>query len=259
MEGGTFSVIIPAYNAAATIVASVESCLNQNLPPLEIIVVNDGSTDNTEAILRQRFGEAIYIVSLPKNSGPAAARNAGLAVASGTFIAFQDADDVWHCEKLFRISHVLQQHPAIKFLFHPYTLQEVDFWVSDAQLRPLPYPLWKLLLSNPIGTPCVVMRNAKGIRFNERLHFMEDYELFLREAAKHGVYRIAAPFTKVGRPILSAGGQSSNRWRMRMGEIRAWWSFMKSKPLYLVVLPFLILFALGKHIIKSFFPPRSNY
>ncbi len=58
MEANTFSVIVPAYNAAVTIVASIESCLAQTRPPLEIIVVNDGSTDDTEERLRSHFGNA---------------------------------------------------------------------------------------------------------------------------------------------------------------------------------------------------------
>jgi glycosyltransferase involved in cell wall biosynthesis len=259
MEEATYSVVIPAYNATNTIVASVASCLNQTLPPHEIIVVNDASTDNTLALLHQNFGDAIQVISLSENSGPSAARNAGLALASGKYIAFQDADDIWHREKLACIDRVLQKHPNIRFLFHPYTLSSVTFDVDETLLQPKGFSIWKVLLSNPIGTPCVIMRRDSGIRFNEQLHYMEDYELFLREAAKHGVYRIDAPFTRLGRPILSSGGQSSNRWRMRVGEMRAWWSFVKHNPAYLIALPFLILFSLAKHLVKSFFPPRANY
>jgi glycosyltransferase involved in cell wall biosynthesis len=259
MEGNTYSVIIPAYNAVATIGRSIDSCLAQTLAPLEIIVVNDGSTDDTEAHLRSRFGDMVQVLSLVENAGPAAARNAGLAVAKGSHIAFHDADDVWHPEKLAHIDAVLRRQPDIRFLFHPYTLRSLDFRVTADMLDPEKYPTWKLLLSNPIGTPCVVMKRHAGIRFNERLRYMEDYELFLHEAAVYGVYRIGAPFTQLGRPILSAGGQSSNRWRMRVGEIRTWWVFSRRRPAYLVVLPFLVLFALLKHIVKAFFPPRKNY
>jgi glycosyltransferase involved in cell wall biosynthesis len=259
MKAATYSVIIPAYNAAATIAAAVESCLKQSLPPTEIIVVNDGSTDQTETVLRAQFGDRIQLISLPQNSGPSVARNAGLAIATGDYIAFQDADDAWHPQKLACINTVLRQHPHIRFLFHPYTLGNLDFEVTDTQLEPVPYPIWKLLLSNPIGTPCVIMRRDGGIRFNERLHYMEDYELFLLEAAKYGVYQIDVPLTQIGRPILSAGGQSSSRWRMRVGEMRAWWSLARQHPGYLIFLPFLFLFALVKHLVKAFFPPRSDY
>src|ERR1043166_3162435 len=119
MEAITFSVIIPAYNASATIVASIESCLNQTLPPYEVIVVDDASTDDTVAVVRNRFGDRVKLIILAHNSGPAAARNAGLAVAIGPHIAFQDADDIWHVRKLESIAGVLGSHTNIRFLFHP--------------------------------------------------------------------------------------------------------------------------------------------
>lgn len=259
MEANTYSVVVPAYNAAKTIVAAIECCLKQTRPPEEIIVVNDGSTDDTVAILQSHFANRVNLIFLPQNSGPAAARNAGIAAASSQYIIFQDADDTWHPEKLECIDAILSKYPRILFLFHPYTLRSIDFQVTKEMVLPRKYPMWKLLLSNPIGTPCVVMYRDQQLRFNERLRFMEDYELFLREAATHGVYQISAPFTQLGRPILSEGGQSSRRWKMRVGEMRAWWFFAKQKPLYLPVLPVLVLFALSKHIVKSFFPPRTNY
>jgi glycosyltransferase involved in cell wall biosynthesis len=254
-----FSIVIPAYNAASTIVASVESCLSQSYPTHEVIVVDDGSTDGTAGLLEARFGLTIQLISLPENGGPAAARNAGIRAATGTHIAFQDADDVWHRSKLAHIADILHDHPHIRFLFHPYTLSDGDFSADPQMLRPASYPFWKLLLSNPIGTPCVV--TARGITepFNEQLRYMEDYELFLRLAYRQGLYRISAPFTRLGRPILSSGGQSSRRWSMRRGEIRAWWSFAKSHPLFFPLLVPLVLLALAKHAVKSFFPPRTNY
>jgi glycosyltransferase involved in cell wall biosynthesis len=254
-----FSVIIPAYNAAATIVAAVESCLSQTYPTHEVIVVYAGRTDGTRSFLYARFWLTIELFVLAQYSGPSAARNAGLRAATGTHIAFQDADDVWHREKLARVADVLHHHPHIRFLFHPYTLAPVDFPVGPGMMRPARYPFWKLLLSNPIGTPCVITARRATFRFNERLRYMEDYELFLRIAWQYGAYRINAPFTQLGRPILSQGGHSSSRWKMRVGEIRAWWSFTKRQPVFFPVLAPLILFALTKHAVKSFFPPRTNY
>lgn len=254
-----FSVVIPAYNASATIVDSIQSVLEQTYPAYEIIVVNDGSSDDTEAILEKHFGISIKTITLQTNSGPSVARNTGLEAATGTHIAFQDADDTWHKEKLFYVAAILEKYREVHFLFHPYTLSEVDFPVTKALLELKEYPMWKLLGSNPIGTPCVVISREKVLRFNENLHHMEDYELFLREAALHKVFRIPAPFTKVGRPILSRGGQSSRRWKMRMGEIRAWWYFAKFRPAFAPAMLPLMGFALIKHVAKAFFPPRTNY
>jgi teichuronic acid biosynthesis glycosyltransferase TuaG len=257
-SGIRFSVIIPAWNAERTIVTAVESCLNQSRQPHEIIVIDDGSTDGTKALLEARYGAHIKLVQ-QKNSGPSAARNAGVAIATGTHIAFQDADDFWHPEKLGILAEVLTQQPEIAFLFHPYTLAEVSGAIPQQDRIPAKFPLWKLLLSNPIGTPCVVIRRDGIEPFDERLHYMEDYELFLRLAGKHGVYRINAALTKVGRPILSKGGQSSRRWKMRLGEMRAWRTFARQHPAYWPLIPALSGFALLKHWVKALLPVRTNY
>jgi teichuronic acid biosynthesis glycosyltransferase TuaG len=254
-----YSIIIPAYNASATLRESVESCLSQTYPPYEVIVIDDGSTDNTVALLNMYFGDKVKVLSLPQNAGPAAARNKGLSAASGTHIVFQDADDKWHAEKLQHVSEVLKGNPHIRFLFHPYTLSVVDFPVEQARVKPQVYPFWKLLLSNPIGTPCVVIAKDAVQPFKESLRYMEDYELFLRIAEKHGVWRIPQPFTQIGRPILSKGGQSSSRWKMRIGEMQAWWAFATAKPLYFLALPFLVLLSLVKHSVKALLPVRKNY
>lgn len=258
MKGIQFSVVIPAFNAAASVRASVESCLQQSLPPLEVIVVDDASTDETTATIQAYFGEAVKLISLPQNSGPSAARNAGIAAAQGSFIAFQDADDVWHPEKLACMEKVLRAHPEIEFLFHSFTLGNWPAELSEKLLQPRRLPLWRLLLGNVIAMPCAVLRRAADLRFDAGMHHMEDYELFLRMAAKHGAWRIDAPLARLGRPVLSAGGQSSNRWKMRMGEMRAWRSFARRKPAYFFLLPFLVLFGLAKHAAKGMAGARGH-
>jgi glycosyltransferase involved in cell wall biosynthesis len=92
------SAIIPTYNRANFIARAVQSAQQQTYRNLEIIVVDDGSTDNTDEIL-QTFGQEIYVVR-QANRGPSAARNVGLAHARGSLVAFLDSDDVWLPEKI---------------------------------------------------------------------------------------------------------------------------------------------------------------
>lgn len=253
-----FSVVIPAYNAAATIERALNSCLQQSRLPDEIIIVNDGSKDATEGILLGQYaGKIRYIIQ--ENGGPAKARNTGIAAATGTHLLFLDADDEWHLDKLRVLEEILQAHPDALFIYHPYTLAPVDFDASKRDLSITPYPFLKLLLSNPICPSCVLLRRHPGIQFNERMHHMEDYDLWLREAYEYPVYLLNQPFTKVGRPMLSAGGQSGNRWKMRLGEFTSYWRLTKLHPLFGAALPFLIGFGLIKHLAKSFRPPRTNY
>lgn len=94
------SVIIPTYNRASTVGRSIASALGQSYRPIEVIVVDDGSTDNTREILGG-YGEEIIVV-VRKNGGPSAARNSGVEMAKGEIIAFLDSDDTWGPEKIER-------------------------------------------------------------------------------------------------------------------------------------------------------------
>ena len=94
----TVSVVMPAYNYARYIRESIDSVLAQTHAPLEVIVVDDGSTDDTPAVLAS-YGDRIRVIR-QQNAGVAAARNAGLAVARGEYMAFIDSDDIWLPRKL---------------------------------------------------------------------------------------------------------------------------------------------------------------
>jgi glycosyltransferase involved in cell wall biosynthesis len=107
------SVVIPAHNAAAVIERALTSTRAQTHPPLEIIVVDDGSSDETASIV-ERFGAPARVIH-QANSGPSAARNRGVAEARGRWIAFLDADDEWLPHKLERQLELLAAHPALRW------------------------------------------------------------------------------------------------------------------------------------------------
>lgn len=94
------SVVIPTYNRASTILKSVESVLNQTYKNLELIIVDDCSTDDTQAIINNLKDNRVVFYKLPQNSGACTARNKGIEIATGQFIAFNDSDDFWHEDKL---------------------------------------------------------------------------------------------------------------------------------------------------------------
>ena len=105
------SVVIPTYNRAGMIVECLESVFSQKYTDYEVIVVDDGSTDNTEDILKSYLDRITYIRH--ENKGNAAARNSGLAVARGELIAFLDSDDLWLADKLRRDVDYLDRHPDV--------------------------------------------------------------------------------------------------------------------------------------------------
>lgn len=94
------SVVIPTYNREKTIKRSVESVLNQSYEDIEVIVVDDCSTDNTKSVIDSIKDKRLKYFRLAKNSGACAARNEGIKKSNGEYISFQDSDDVWHKNKL---------------------------------------------------------------------------------------------------------------------------------------------------------------
>ncbi len=103
------SVIIPAYNSEKDIADAVRSALGQTYQPIEVIVVDDGSTDLTAEKVKD-FGERVALIRKP-NGGPASARNAGLKAAQGEFVAFLDADDIWLPRKLEKQAAIMRRDP----------------------------------------------------------------------------------------------------------------------------------------------------
>ena len=112
----SISVIIPVYNARKYLGQAIESVLAQSLKPLEIIVVDDGSTDNSVAVA-QEFEPDITLLKLAENNGAGAARNLGINKASGRYLAFLDADDFWVRNKLEIQLDYLKKNMAMDMVF----------------------------------------------------------------------------------------------------------------------------------------------
>jgi glycosyltransferase involved in cell wall biosynthesis len=111
-EPALISVVIPAFNAEPFLAEAIESVLAQDYGPIEVLVVDDGSTDRTADVASS------YPVACLRqaNGGPAAARNAGVAAARGSFVSFLDADDLWRSSKLSTEVEHLQAHPELGYV-----------------------------------------------------------------------------------------------------------------------------------------------
>ena len=120
------SVVIPARNRARAIGRCLASVLNQTLQPMEIIVVDDGSTDDTVRVVKDIGSPLVRMVSLPVSTGAQAARNAGIRAAVGDWIAFQDSDDEWLPDKLAKQVMALEQSGN-----DPATVVHTDCWIEN--------------------------------------------------------------------------------------------------------------------------------
>src|SRR5690606_20987586 len=121
---GMVSVVIPAYNVGPHIAEAIESVLAQDYPQVEIVVVDDGSKDDTAEVVATRYPQVSLIRK--ENGGAATARNAGIRAARGEFVAFLDADDIWLPGKLTAQIDYLRAHPDVAM-----NCTGFSQWVSD--------------------------------------------------------------------------------------------------------------------------------
>jgi len=142
------SVIIPIYNGAHFVREALESVLSQNYAPIEIIVVDDGSTDASSTIIQQ-FGSRIQCC-FQKNSGTAVARNKGVILSHGEYLAFLDQDDVWHHSKLAAQIHAFASDINLDAVFG-YTQQFQDMEMSIPRDQPVPLSLKTIPGISPSG------------------------------------------------------------------------------------------------------------
>lgn len=183
----TVSVIIPTYNRAGVIRRSIDSVLAQTFDDMEIIVIDDGSTDNMGEIVQSIPDERIRYIPCETNRGTSAARNEGLKVAQGKYIAFLDSDDEWLPEKIEKQVALMESLPAEWGVCHTGARIIKDGSIKTTFI-PKPVRNKKLLLRFVFGkfhffTPSLMIRSAcfdHVGHFDERLWRWEDRELLLR-------------------------------------------------------------------------------
>ncbi len=188
------AVVIPAWNAAATIGGALESVFAQTRPPREVIVVDDGSTDDTAAIAAAAGATVLRVA----NGGAARARNIGIAAAASPWIAFLDADDTWGPEKLERQAALFDRY-SMSYTDARIDLEGASVTVSSVAPCPSGLILESLLLNNVITTSSVVARrdvilDAGG--FPEAQRAVHDWPLWLRIAAWHPIGFVDAPLVQ---------------------------------------------------------------
>jgi len=178
------SVIIPVYNGAETIAATIESVLAQTFRDFEVIVVDDGSTDATASIL-ERFGSSVTIIK-QLNAGFCAARNAGIAKSKSDHVALLDADDLWVPSKLEKSMAVLERSPQVVLVYTDVINQDRagrDLGTSPIDATTAHAPTFEEMLNRlwPIMPSTVVMRRGAYEncgRFAEG--FSEDLDFWIR-------------------------------------------------------------------------------
>ncbi|MCG8683681.1 MAG: glycosyltransferase, partial [Desulfobacterales bacterium] len=210
-KNNTVSIVIPTYNRAWAIQEAIDSVLSQDYPDYELIIVDDGSTDNTRQVL-SAYADKITLIR-QSNRGVSAARNRGIAAASGSLIAFLDSDDRWMPTKLSRQVDFFNRHPEALIC------QTEEIWIRKGR-RVNPKNRHKKP-SGDIFEPslrlCLVSPSAVMMRrrlfdlvgdFDPNMPACEDYDLWLRVGCRYPVYLIDTPL------IIKHGGHSDQLSRM---------------------------------------------
>ena len=197
------SVVIPSYNRKEFLKRSIDSAINQTKKPFEIIVVDDGTTDGTETMIKSDYDFVKFIKQ--KNKGVSAARNIGIKVSIGEWICFLDSDDEWKRDKLEKQINAMKSNPDYKF-FH-----SNEIWIKNGlrinqkkKHKKYGGDIFDKCLDMCRISPSSVMINKTVFdevgNFNENLVVCEDYELWLRICDKYRVFFIDEPL------IIKYGG-----------------------------------------------------
>jgi glycosyltransferase involved in cell wall biosynthesis len=193
------SVVMPTYNCGRWLVRAVDSVLAQTARPAEILVVDDGSTDDTAARLEPYRGHVRYFRQ--PNRGVAAARNAGVAAANEPWVAFLDADDVWHPRKLELQTRVLGQRRDLAILgacWFAWPVESFPDVGGDPAGRVADVSWRRLVVKNVLATSAVVVSRIALDRagpFDTSLQGPEDWDLWLRVTE-------AAPAANLDLPLV---------------------------------------------------------
>ena len=211
------SVIIPSWNRADRLAAALASVRAQTLAPHEVIVVDDGSTDNTRALLASEFPEVRYIYQ--QNHGVSHARNTGIRAASGNWIALLDSDDRWKPDKLQRQQQALHANPAYKLCHSD------EIWIRNGKrVNPMKkhakhggrifrYCLPLCVISPSAALIQRALLTEVGL-FDESLPACEDYDLWLRICARYPVLYVDQPL------LIKTGGHADQLSRRYWGMDR---------------------------------------
>ncbi|MDX2187613.1 MAG: glycosyltransferase [Opitutaceae bacterium] len=197
MSSPLVSVVIPAFNRASSITSTIESILAQTFTDFELIVVDDGSTDETAAKV-QAFGDAVVLIR-QQNKGITGARNTGLRHARGKWIALQDSDDLWLPGKLEQHIRDLEAHPHLKVFFVECWLQRSHLGSGEVlsfthsgfinelkgSFTTIERPLWHQIRYGVAWVQGTLIERAlleKVGFYDEQLRLFTDYDLFCRLA-----------------------------------------------------------------------------
>jgi glycosyltransferase involved in cell wall biosynthesis len=246
------TVVVPAYNCEASIAEALASVQAQTFTDIEVVLVDDGSSDGTVAAAR-RFSDLIDLRILSQaNAGPSAARNNGIRAARGRYCAFLDADDLMHPERIAAQTALLD-HDAALALVHTDLMTFDDNGIIHPTRRAFSdpcggYVLDRLLMDNFITTSTVMARTDQLLEvgaFDERRRLSEDFDLWLRIAERWPIGFLDRPLTRYRR---RPGSLSENKFNTGLAALDVVENFWRTHGDYHRLNPRLWRQSLSRHL-----------
>jgi glycosyltransferase involved in cell wall biosynthesis len=226
------SVVIPAYCSSQTLPRAIASVAAQTRWPQEVIVVDDASADDTwdtiQSLAAQYPSGWIKAIRQAVNQGAGDARNAGWELAQGDYIAFLDADDSWHPQKLEIQYGYMRANPQIDLCGHGHEVVLGDPPSKPQASAPTPEDTPtarrisrpQVLLKNPFITPSVMLKRSLPLRFRQGQRHMEDHALWMQVILEHhAAARLDAKLATIHKAPFGASGLSAQLWAMEKKEL----------------------------------------
>jgi glycosyltransferase involved in cell wall biosynthesis len=214
-----FSIVIPTYNRASMIGVAIKSVLAQDYPHWELIIIDDGSTDNTSELISEFKDLRIHYLKT-ENRERGAARNTGIKMAKGDFVAFLDSDDYLLANHLTVAAKIIKERTEIEFLHLNFEFRSEDGKLVQKAANLPPVLNEKLIGTNVIGCAGVVVKRELILEYlfseDRNLSGTEDYELWLRIAAAHPIIH----FPEVTTVMIEHKGRSMAEHQMEKTRMR---------------------------------------
>lgn len=223
----TISIIIPYFNSEKTIIRAMDSIIGQTYKDFEVILVNDGSTDNSYEIVNEYIDshkDYSFKHIYQNNSGPSKARNRGVAESNSEFVAFLDSDDSWLSKKLEIQMKTFCLYNDISILGCDYSIVKDDITIKKSKdtgnFRRISF--YRRLFKNCFSTSSIIIRrnvfNELG-GFNESQRYAEDTLLFLRVLRKYNGGKIEKSLVNLYKNEYGDAGLSADLWKTERCEL----------------------------------------
>lgn len=238
MNNVRVSVIIPMYNSSDTIIQCLESVLNQTYKPLEILIMDDGSQDESYQLVKKYIEEnklaEIVVLKRQNNQGPSVARNELIKLSKGEYIAFLDSDDKWNEEKLQMQIDILNNDQEVSLIATCVNENCNKKYKDVVEIK-----FNQLLFKNYFFTPTIIVKKSViedvGL-FNSSKKYSEDFDLWLRIAKKYKCILINRSLVICGggKPSFGYSGLSSKLKEMEMGELDNYYNLYRDREIGLL-------------------------